>query len=104
MIRRPPRSTRTDPLFPYTTLFRSIAQRLAIRQRGKSHRQELIHAGKILDLVIAPIARDAATKSAQRQTRHQLRKDKLALVHGGPLRTDTNDHTPWARSSHRDQT
>src|SRR3546814_19699339 len=23
MLRRPPRSTRTDPLFPYTTLFRS---------------------------------------------------------------------------------
>src|SRR3546814_2613123 len=29
MIRRPPRSTRTDTLFPYTTLFRSIStQRL----------------------------------------------------------------------------
>src|SRR3546814_13182972 len=26
MIRRPPRSTRTDTLFPYTTLFRSAAQ------------------------------------------------------------------------------
>src|SRR3546814_9014089 len=26
MIRRPPRSTRTDTLFPYTTLFRSIRQ------------------------------------------------------------------------------
>src|SRR3546814_4296946 len=26
MIRRPPRSTRTDTLFPYTTLFRSDAQ------------------------------------------------------------------------------
>src|SRR3546814_17446329 len=26
MIRRPPRSTRTDTLFPYTTLFRSCAQ------------------------------------------------------------------------------
>src|SRR3546814_16520115 len=26
MIRRPPRSTRTDPLFPYTTLFRSPDQ------------------------------------------------------------------------------
>src|SRR3546814_16903128 len=25
MIRRPPRSTRTDTLFPYTTLFRSIS-------------------------------------------------------------------------------
>src|SRR3546814_3286809 len=28
MIRRPPRSTRTDTLFPYTTLFRSAGQRL----------------------------------------------------------------------------
>src|SRR3546814_12611348 len=28
MIRRPPRSTRTDTLFPYTTLFRSLVQRL----------------------------------------------------------------------------
>src|SRR3546814_8925091 len=26
MIRRPPRSTRTDTLFPYTTLFRSYQQ------------------------------------------------------------------------------
>src|SRR3546814_15898883 len=29
MIRRPPRSTRTDTLFPYTTLFRSSAERSA---------------------------------------------------------------------------
>src|SRR3546814_5880046 len=27
MIRRPPRSTRTDTLFPYTTLFRSVVDR-----------------------------------------------------------------------------
>src|SRR3546814_12001083 len=27
MIRRPPRSTRTDTLFPYTTLFRSIVEK-----------------------------------------------------------------------------
>src|SRR3546814_9601419 len=27
MIRRPPRSTRTDTLFPYTTLFRSVPAR-----------------------------------------------------------------------------
>src|SRR3546814_17220536 len=26
MIRRPPRSTRTDTLFPYTTLFRSVQE------------------------------------------------------------------------------
>src|SRR3546814_16957956 len=30
MIRRPPRSTRTDTLFPYTTLFRSPCQRRAV--------------------------------------------------------------------------
>src|SRR3546814_16609481 len=32
MIRRPPRSTRTDTLFPYTTLFRS-RKRLSTRKR-----------------------------------------------------------------------
>src|SRR3546814_820602 len=31
MIRRPPRSTRTDTLFPYTTLFRSAPSALAKR-------------------------------------------------------------------------
>src|SRR3546814_13432591 len=37
MIRRPPRSTRTDTLFPYTTLFRSRrkAGRLGSRQRRR---------------------------------------------------------------------
>src|SRR3546814_11928685 len=31
MIRRPPRSTRTDTLFPYTTLFRSLGVYLGIK-------------------------------------------------------------------------
>src|SRR3546814_14827700 len=36
MIRRPPRSTRTDTLFPYTTLFRSaLAERLAAGEIGQ---------------------------------------------------------------------
>src|SRR3546814_6257642 len=35
MIRRPPRSTRTDTLFPYTTLFRS---RLELRHQGGEDR------------------------------------------------------------------
>src|SRR3546814_11718424 len=30
MIRRPPRSTRTDTLFPYTTLFRSLVNNAAV--------------------------------------------------------------------------
>src|SRR3546814_7872224 len=32
MIRRPPRSTRTDTLFPYTTLFRSVFPGMALSQ------------------------------------------------------------------------
>src|SRR3546814_2953600 len=35
MVRRPPRSTRTDTLFPYTTLFRSIPRAGA---RGRTMR------------------------------------------------------------------
>src|SRR3546814_18487160 len=34
-IRRPPRSTRTDTLFPYTTLFRSLAPRVAMAGTGR---------------------------------------------------------------------
>src|SRR3546814_10880999 len=37
MIRRPPRSTRTDTLFPYTTLFRArggLARQHAAQERG----------------------------------------------------------------------
>src|SRR3546814_6394572 len=38
MIRRPPRSTRTDTLFPYTTLFRSTGLRalgMALQKQGQ---------------------------------------------------------------------
>src|SRR3546814_21170603 len=33
MIPRPPRSTRTDTLFPYTTLFRSLGRQVALLHR-----------------------------------------------------------------------
>src|SRR3546814_4079675 len=42
MIRRPPRSTRTDTLFPYTTLFRSAGQcagQLRDRRAGQHGRR-----------------------------------------------------------------
>src|SRR3546814_15323295 len=39
MIRRPPRSTRTDTLFPYTTLFRSVEHRFdALASQGTQQR------------------------------------------------------------------
>src|SRR3546814_1397413 len=34
MIRRPPRSTRTDTLFPYTTLFRSLSRSQSATGQG----------------------------------------------------------------------
>src|SRR3546814_6372628 len=43
MIRRPPRSTRTETLFPYTTLFRSLVprtgdgERAAFRYGARAH-------------------------------------------------------------------
>src|SRR3546814_19352179 len=37
MIRRPPRSTRTDTLFPYTTLFRSPRQAWRAARRRTAH-------------------------------------------------------------------
>src|SRR3546814_10574951 len=46
MIRRPPRSTRTDTLFPYTTLFRSdrCVAALLPRQRPEIHRRSVSRA------------------------------------------------------------
>src|SRR3546814_12732424 len=48
MIRRPPRSTRTDTLFPYTTLFRSLVLDRAMRpdENGDDHcaRRVALHA------------------------------------------------------------
>src|SRR3546814_5870362 len=42
MIRRPPRSTRTDTLFPYTTLFRSVGNLVWSSYRGirRSHSRD----------------------------------------------------------------
>src|SRR3546814_1864765 len=47
MIRRPPRSTRTDTLFPYTTLFRSgerLARRAIAGMRGLEFAQQVLAA------------------------------------------------------------
>src|SRR3546814_7386532 len=56
MIRRPPRATRTDTLFPYATLFRSQARRLL----GRAERQAGIALG-------AMFAQRPGIKAAQRR-------------------------------------
>src|SRR3546814_15528066 len=52
MIRRPPRSTRTDTLFPYTTLFRS--------QRHRPGAKRNIVEGAQIELVFERFARTRA--------------------------------------------
>ena len=93
-----------QPLGLSTQIDLDVAQRLAVGQLSKGHGQELVHAGEILNLVIATVSRHASTKSAQGQKRHELRENKLALVHCGPLRANAKDHKSWNRSSNRDQT
>src|SRR3546814_11420774 len=52
MIRRPPRSTRTDTLFPYTTLFRSgEGQRIAAARRRRSRHAVAAERARRLGLV-----------------------------------------------------
>src|SRR3546814_17932555 len=49
MIRRPPRSTRTDTLFPYTTLFRSHPDLFNILLQVMDNGKLTDHHGKTVD-------------------------------------------------------
>src|SRR3546814_15617297 len=56
MIRRPPRSTRTDTLFPYTTLFRSSVDQFQPKPADSNHlawssHQKMTEIGEIIRLV-----------------------------------------------------
>src|SRR3546814_13542812 len=59
MIRRPPRSTRTDTLFPYTTLFRS----------------DRIADGALDAVPLREDGRDLGNRALARDTREQTRHD-----------------------------
>src|SRR3546814_4981737 len=65
MIRRPPRSTRTDTLFPYTTLFRSTADGKRVIADRK-YEYDADHLRSMLrDRGTIPIIRSGAIPSAQ---------------------------------------
>src|SRR3546814_7997902 len=76
MIRRPPRSTRTDTLFPYTTLFRSDSTaefQQALRREIREAMKQMRRGG-----VPAPIVHQAAVA-----TQHI---DRAAAIHQRALR------------------
>src|SRR3546814_12184802 len=53
MIRRPPRSTRTDTLFPYTTLFRSLTRNPQMGRAGRSRGHLRMQDGRLLVVIPA---------------------------------------------------
>src|SRR3546814_6588810 len=73
MLRRPPRSTRTDTRFPYTTLFRSTWDGLKIS--FVSFHDELAGAGL---LPVEPIFRSAAESAADLDTQIAKTNEVLA--------------------------
>src|SRR3546814_8145588 len=66
MIRRPPRTTRTDTLFPYTTLFRSAGAD-AVGARGGARPAHAAAIAFIEDEIAAGIRIDAAEGDAGRR-------------------------------------
>src|SRR3546814_5200511 len=70
MIRRPPRSTRTDTLFPYTTLFRSVDAPVAPRGRRDARLRRLRREGVAQDAArdlpsVAPVERIVRRRSEE---------------------------------------
>src|SRR3546814_1774970 len=82
MIRRPPRSTRTDTLFPYTTLFRSKGQRNRNPDYSRPHRGKQRHR-----------AHERAPQGRSRNTQQrENHAPNHALGHGDDKRS--LDHRP----------
>src|SRR3546814_5209054 len=73
MIRRPPRSTRTDTLFPYTTLFRSRRFQRRLQENAReSLRRSDQHAAEQRAHETAHAADDHDDECQQRVTRRQV--------------------------------
>src|SRR3546814_20620919 len=110
MIRRPPRSTRTDTLFPYTTLFRSrarINQRLDRRvcrpdiegaeQRsdGNKHKKQCV--------AVDEESPDLAEESHKENTRKHTERVMWTTV-GKPTTDDHSDKNTNQCKQHKNPT
>src|SRR3546814_6926116 len=96
MILRPPKSTRTDTLFPYTTLFRSLADEARIRDARQ--RDEIV-AGMTADDVRhlrGEPQRISTRKNARGEVETWSYKDS---EHGSVTVTLQNDAVVNVRSS-----
>src|SRR3546814_15268375 len=74
MIRRPPRSTRTDTLFPYTTLFRSAEMDRQPTSSSSTQPVTPQEGSNLLDRII----REFGISAAYAQT--AARKDEMSVT------------------------
>src|SRR3546814_1263547 len=97
MIRRPPRSTRTDTLFPYTTLFRSRRAALGggkaaaggrARRRGRARRPARAQDRARRAHARHPLGRQCRSRSLRRRARRRgcggARTGMNAFEHAAP--------------------
>src|SRR3546814_3761121 len=68
MIRRPPRSTRTDTLFPYTTLFRSSSALDAAVAAARLRFRPIVMTSLAFILGVVPLAISTGAGSASRHS------------------------------------
>src|SRR3546814_3805426 len=76
MIRRPPRSTRTDTLFPYTTLFRSGGGRGAARIPEAHHRSRLSRLEGLQHLWMSRVHADRVRSRRPQRAAGQRRSEE----------------------------
>src|SRR3546814_3107769 len=102
MIRRPPRSTRTDTLFPYTALFRSkrgasfLRLGLVIVQRLMLHLAVILDRAKRRSGQLQPFARGPDGIAARRALAFE--HPGFLLLGRGRLSIRSEEHTPELQS------
>src|SRR3546814_14541114 len=105
MIRRPPRSTRTDTLFPYTTLFRSGVDRFQfrnVRRVGVSSIEGIKHADKFF-IGVEWVSLSTSSKFDVINPATEEFLLTVAEAHDAALNTavasarDPSAHGPWHR-------
>src|SRR3546814_3560891 len=78
MIRRPPRSTRTDTLFPYTTLFRSRQAHGPPQARAGEHRPAVARTARHLHAASGTVhSRRGEAAQAHRPARSEEHTSEL---------------------------
>src|SRR3546814_6747695 len=114
MIRRPPRSTRTDTLFPYTTLFRS-AQASAWKSRRRSRRRSrkalAVRCGSPVAKASRAMRAPASTVASQRSEEHTSELQSLMRISYAVFclkkktnRTETHKYKKLKTTSSNDDT